>query len=330
MIPVFLGCETSDDIGIPYELESDASVRFEEFILPTSSVIIDSLRTDSENRILVGQFQDDLTGFIRTESYFSMKYERSDLPNGEIGAGFLYDSARISLLSNSSIGSGSMTQSFNINLLTDTLSNLIFLSSNAQQAIGDQIGSFESQVSSDTNYFNFLLDDEFGRLLYQNVATFETLPGSTDWPSLAILPNSSSEAISEITLNADTSRIILYVREPDGLEVIEDGDTTIVDAIYSVQFIISPTQFLGNPHYVRVDRSGVNSTLPANVNVIDVLAGITTSIDTQPLQDFFDEQINDDRAIIINNAAFRLGIRIAVFVITGESILENLLMLFLG
>lgn len=302
MIPVFLGCETSDDIGIPYQLESDASVRFEEFILPTSTVVIDSLRTDSENRILVGQFMDELTGFIRTESYFSMKYESSDLPNGEIEENFVYDSVRISLLSPSNIGNGSSTQSFNISLLTDTLSNLIYLSSNEQTSIGEQIGTFESQVSADTNYFNFLLDDTFGRILYGNVSAFDPLAGSTNWPSLVIAPNSRSEVINEIQLDADTSRITLFVTEPDGRQVIVDEDTTFVDTLYSVQFILSPTQFLSNPHYVRVDRSGVNTNLP-NTNLIDVLAGITTSIDTQPLQDFFDQLNDDSRSIIINNAA---------------------------
>ena len=56
LIPVFFGCDTQDDLGIQYDLGSDANVKFVEFTLPASNIYLDSLRTDGENRILVGKF----------------------------------------------------------------------------------------------------------------------------------------------------------------------------------------------------------------------------------------------------------------------------------
>lgn len=320
MIPVFLGCEASDDIGIPFELESSANVRFIELELPATTVFIDSLRTDSENRILVGQFQDELTGLIKTESYFSMKYASNNAPNGEIGDNFVYDSVRMSLLSPTSIGNNSLTQSFSISLLPDTISNVVYLSSSKQQSIGDQVGSFETQVGSDTNYFNFQLDDTFGNQLFRNVTNFDPLLGSTDWPSLAIIPNANSEVINQIKLNADTSRIFLYVTDPGGATkfTIIGGDTLYNDTTYTVEFRFD--LFTSeNPHYVNIDRSGVNTTLPGDINVIDVLAGVTTSISTEPLEEFINERIDEGQSVIFNNATLAFSFEEE----SGRDTLEN-------
>ena len=64
LIPVFFGCETQDDIGVQYELDSDANVKYVEFDLPATNIYLDSLRTDGENRILVGLQNDPLTVHI--------------------------------------------------------------------------------------------------------------------------------------------------------------------------------------------------------------------------------------------------------------------------
>ena len=74
LISVFFSCDTQEDPGIQYELESNADVKLVEFVLPTSNVYIDSLRTDEENQILVGVKDDPITGSVRAESYFQLFY----------------------------------------------------------------------------------------------------------------------------------------------------------------------------------------------------------------------------------------------------------------
>ena len=81
-IPVFFGCDTQEDLGMQYDLGSDANVKFIEFTLPASNIYIDSLRTDGENRVLVGSYSDPLTGSITAEGYFQYFYEKGPLPKG--------------------------------------------------------------------------------------------------------------------------------------------------------------------------------------------------------------------------------------------------------
>ncbi|MEQ9007333.1 MAG: hypothetical protein RLP12_05580, partial [Ekhidna sp.] len=81
LIPVFFGCETQGDFGIKYPLEIDANVKYVEFTLPATNIYLDSLRTDGENRILVGNYSDLLTGSVSAEGYFNFTYEKGPLPS---------------------------------------------------------------------------------------------------------------------------------------------------------------------------------------------------------------------------------------------------------
>ena len=95
LIPVFLSCETSDDIGVQYDLDSGADVNFLQFPLTATNIVVDSLRTDGENRVLVGNYQDDLIGSVSAESYFSMRIRSTNLPSNRTSDDFLVDSVRL-------------------------------------------------------------------------------------------------------------------------------------------------------------------------------------------------------------------------------------------
>ena len=308
---VFLSCETADDIGIQYELESRANVNYMEFILPATNVKIDCLRTDGENRILVGNYQDDLVGSIKAESYLSMRFRESNIPSNIIASDFEYDSVRMSFAARNSIPlEADRMQSFSIHQLPDTLTDLIYLS-NKSEVLGNKIGAFEESFdASNALTANFQLSDEFGTSLFDVSQTGESLIGISGWSSLALTPASQSNSISEIALGDDTTGIYLYVTDPDGIEEVSNtGDTTYRDTTYVAEFGFAPASAI-YPHYVNLERDnasgsfsmiedGQTMNLSSGQTIIDPLAGISTSFSLSEISSFF--ELNNQ--IIINSAS---------------------------
>ncbi|MDE0472147.1 MAG: hypothetical protein OXH57_09425, partial [Ekhidna sp.] len=307
----FLSCETADDIGIQYELQSRANVNFVEFILPATNVKIDCLRTDGENRILVGNYQDDRVGSIKAESYLSMRFRESNIPSNIIASNFEYDSVRMSFMAKSSIPfEANRMQSFSIHQLPDTLTNLIYLS-NKSEILGDEIGTFEEAFdASNALVANFQLSDEFGTSLFDASQTGESLVGSSGWSSFALTPASQSNSISEIALGDDTTRIYLYVTDPEGVEEVNNtGDTTYRDTTYVAEFGFAPANSI-YPHYVNLERNNASGSfsmiedgqamnLSSGQTIIDPLAGISTSLSLSRIASFFES----NNQIIINSAS---------------------------
>jgi len=311
MIPFLLGCETATDIGIQYELQSRDNVNFVEFTLSAANVKIDCLRTDSENRILIGNYRDDLVGSIKAESYFSMRFRESNIPSNTIESDFEYDSVRMSFVASNSIPlEADKTQSFSIHQLPNTLTNLVYLS-NKSENLGNKIGTFETVFdASDTLIANIQLTDEFGASLFKTSQTGKSLIGTTEWPSLALTSTSQSNSISEISLGDDTTRIYLYVTDPDGIEEVSDtGNTTYRDTTYVAEFGFAPASGV-YPHYVNLERNnssgsfnmiedGQAVSLSNGQTIIDPLAGISTSFSLSQVESFF--ELNNQ--IIINSAS---------------------------
>ena len=314
MIPVFLSCETSDDVGVQYQLESGADVNFLEFDLNATNIVVDSLRTDGENRLLVGVYQDDLIGTVTAQSYFSTRIRSSNLPSNSVGEGFFVDSVRMVLESTTSIPlAQQLTQSFAVHTLQDTLSgSLVFLSSTSE-TLADQIGSFEENyLTSDTLTGNILLENSFANALFDNMEVGENVLGLSDWPSLAIVPSTNSQLINEITLDSDTAGLYLYITDPEGIEEIVNNDTTFRDTTYVVEFNFFASTVA--PGYVSLERNKAGSPfenlsdndtseLASGSTIIDVLGGISTRISVGPIEEFFQQVAREERSIIINNAS---------------------------
>jgi len=312
LIPVFLSCETSDDIGVQYELDSGADVNFLQFSLTATNIVVDSLRTDGENRVLFGNYQDDLIGSVSAESYFSMRIRSTNLPSNRISDDFFVDSVRFAFESTISAPlAQERMQSFEVHLLEDTLSSLVFLSSKSE-VLRERVGSFEDMfTTSDTLIGNFLLENSFANALFDNIIPEQTILGITEWPSLALVPAGNSQAINELTLDADTTGLYLFITDPDGIEEVVNNDTTFRDTTYVVEF-----NFFANtvaPGYVNIERNKAGSPfanltdndtldLPDGSTMIDVLGGISTRMSIDPIEDFFNQIQNEERAIIINNA----------------------------
>lgn len=306
LIPVFFGCDTSEDIGVQYDLGTDASVKFQEFTLPATNTYIDSLRTDGETRILIGNYTDPLTGDISAEGYFQYFYERGPLPrqvdtdDQTFTDTLQLDSIIVVLETNSNIPKqGNTTQEFSMYELQDSLvSSAIYLSS-LQQTTASLAGTYSGTINNAVDtILSFKLDDTYAQSFFDNISSITGDPdqtvSTTLFKSLGFIPGSSSESISSIDLASDTSRIVMYMSpvSPDS------KDTT-----YLTYF-----RLIGK-HYTYLNRDRSSSPIASieeyqdfdlsdGKTIIDPLAGVTTSLSIAGVKEFFDE----NRNILINSA----------------------------
>jgi len=326
----FLGCETSDDPGLQYELGSRANVEFIEFMLPSTNIIVDSLRTDSENKLLVGTYSDDLVGSISTQSFFSIGVLSSNIasrtrptsnPENQITSEFKFDSIRLYFESGAAIPTSfTGTQAFDVYVLEDTLrTNLVYLSGK-QEVLGEKIGSFESSYNTaDTLRESILLSNSFGNELFEILKESSSIIGLAGWPTLALVSAPDSEIISEISLISDTTGLFMYVTDTVGIEEIDQqtNDTTYRDTTYVVKYGFFANTTL--PGYISLERNkesspfsnlGDNDTLNLDdgSTIVDPLGGITTKFSIQPFANFIKQLEEEGRRIIINEASISFSI----------------------
>lgn len=296
MIPVFLGCETSEDVGIKYNLESGASVKFEEFALSAVNVHIDSLRTDSENEILVGIYDDEVLGEVSAEGYFSLSYNSGPLPR-EVGGGgdtLKRDSMVILLKANRFLTVSNLgQQSFDLYSLEDSLISRAIYLSELELSRETQIGSFSESINSSVDsIYQLSLTEDFQQEFYERISEIagadDQFISTSTFKSLAISPGTSTEFLTEFNMADDTAKLYIY-SSPVG-----SNDTT-----YLTTFRLSGKKF------TNIDRSqSMVASLEDRDEVqlseltIDPLYGITTKVSINTLMDFF----NQNEKIIINNA----------------------------
>lgn len=313
LIPVFLGCDSATDPGTEFDLGTNIDVKSFELTLPATNIYVDSLRTDGENRVLVGSYSDPLIGTVTSEGYFQYSFSSGTLPIQTQTAGspnpqdtLFFDSAYIELQPSSLLPRGSSSDlAFDIMQLNDTLTDgLIYLASRKAELtpIPIAIGSFDKNVNilRDTLY-RIKLDDSFGRGLFNATSdvtkdSARSLRGNIVQPAhkfkdLGLIPRSSSQAIANIDFESINSQIKLYMSSADGSS----------DSVYTAFFDINGASY---SHIVR-DRSGSefdaivenqNFDLADNKTLVDPLAGITTVFSLDGIEEFFEDNPN----IIIN------------------------------
>lgn len=306
MIPVFLSCETATDLGIQYDLDPGANANFIEFNLPATSIYIDSLRTDNEDRMLVGNYTDPIGGSVSTESYFQFFYQSGPLPREEqtqempvMEDTLKVDSVILTFEASNIIPfEGNAMQDFSVYTLQDTIANLVYMST-LKRNPDELIGTFSKSINTATDsIYRIKLLDSYAERLFETLGEIaqdsDRFVVTTNFESLALIPNGPSTSIATMLPNSDTSRLILYSSPVDP----EAEDTTYVTSF----------QFNG-AEYTYIDRSSATYgqseaedrtrfDLPGNQTIIDPLYGISTVYSIAPLREFFTQNPN----IYINNA----------------------------
>lgn len=317
LISVFFGCETEKDLGIKYELDSDASVKFKEFVLPATNIRIDSLRTDGEGKVLVGNYSDALIGKVSAEAYFKPTYEKGPLPRKWIGSDgkptsdtLKLDSVAILFESNTILPNQNVPQAFKVYELADTVESGFVYLSNLKLNLGDEIGSFAKATKSaiDTLYQITLTDTYAQRLFNQlsDIAGDSAKSKNSDnikktiFKSIGLIPDADSESITSMDLLNDTTRMIMYT-----------SPATPVPNAKDTSYLTYFTFTSKNYSYLKRDRSGSpfdgieekkDFDLATGQTIISPLAGLTTSFSIKELSDFFSQNEN----ILINSARLSL------------------------
>ena len=291
LIPVFFGCDTAEDVGTQFNLETNVGVEFVEFDLPSTNLYIDSLRTDGEDRILVGSYNDAVSGRITSEGYFQFKFLRGFQP----GDTLTYDSIILTLAASQVLPKVD-TREFSVDVfeLTDTLiNNVIYLGSN-EETKTRQVGSFSKPVTaSEDSVISFRLNDDYGLEIFNFMSEFPDSTRNRFFNGLALSSGASAESLATFNMQADTSRIRVYMT----------GDTT-----YFAEF-----DFL-SVGYSSVDRDrstsefngiteGTNFDISDGRTVLDPIAGLTTAFSIEPISDFFENNPN----VVINTALLDLS-----------------------
>jgi hypothetical protein len=286
LIPVFLGCDEAEDTGTQFDLETNIDVNLAEFDFPSTNIYLDSLRTDGEERIMAGSYNDPLTGNITAEGYFQFNFSRGFKP----GDTLTYDSVVLTLETASMLPFiGLSNYEIEVNELEDTLiSNIIYLATKEEQK-SRTVGRLNKMVrASVDSTISFRLFDLYGIELFEFLNDY---PDSTShfFKGLALTSQASTESMLMFNMTADTSNLRVYM----------SGDT----ASYFAEF-----DFLNSAHtYVTRDRSASEFTgivekqdfsLADGRTVLDPIAGLTTSFNIQALETFFD----DNPSILINSA----------------------------
>lgn len=284
LIPVFLGCDAAEDLGTEIDLNSNIDVQLAELDLPSTNFYIDSLRTDGEQRLLVGTYDDPLTGRVTAEAYFQFDFERGFLP----GDSLQYDSIQLVLATSDILPlSGSSPLEIDVFEIEDTLiQNVIYLATK-QETKSRPVGNLTSSVSSDDDLVALRLDDTYGQEIFDFLNDFPDSVNTHFFKGLALSNGASNGSLISFNTAADTSKLRVYMT----------GDTT-----YFAEFGIEPSL---HSNVIRDRSSSPFSAiqekqtfdLPGDGRtILDPISGITTSFNVDGLETFFAENPN----ILIN------------------------------
>ncbi|MEP1094528.1 MAG: DUF4270 family protein [Cyclobacteriaceae bacterium] len=284
LIPVFLGCDAAEDLGTQFDLNTNIDVKLAELDLPSSNLYIDSLRTDGEDRLIAGTYNDPLTGRVTAEGYFQFKFQRGFFP----GDSLMYDSIQLILATGEILPlTGSSPIDIDVFEIEDTLINSIVYLATKQETKSRQVGNLTGTVSSEDELVSIKLDDTYGQEIFDFLNDFPDSVATHFFKGLALSSGVTNQSLVSFNTAADTSR----------LRVFMTGDTT-----YFAEFDIQPS-FHTN---ITRDRSAsVFSSIQEKQTfdlagdgrtVLDPLAGITTTFDVDALETFFADNPN----ILIN------------------------------
>jgi len=291
-------------------------VRYQEFTLPSSVVLIDTLITDNHDynavtRLLVGEYQDAQFGTVRSEAY--SQYFPS-VPT-KIQDGSVYDSVTVQLrLDLYSYGfTGISQQKINVHELSDTLSVYQRYYSNVYNSVQYQpvsLGekSFEidyddiqkSKALGEAMYVNIKLDDEFGyRLFFRSLTDMdstEVVNFKKTYKGLAFIPTQSNMLIGYSAYSTDSKIIVHY-------------HTSTADSLERA-FYFNPLNSL-SLNKITVARTGDLASVTQSYEAYEPASGkryiqsgsyVATRVDLSEFYDFITDPTDSLKNIVINSA----------------------------
>lgn len=317
----FFACEDETSLlGYPNP-NSKFNVRYVEIPIPSSVMLLDSIRTSNFsnelNRVLVGKYSDPKFGDITAAAYTQIIPASSS----KIDASATVDSVtlqiRFDYYSYGAAGNG--TQSFTIHELTekmeDTLASYYFNKNTVPYSSAIGSGSYfvnaenfkiqydKANTAKDTSYVKFVLDNALGQKLMARAqagdSTYTNARYFTEYiKGLAIVP-SSSDKILGMDLNNYLDNGSLLTR------LVVHYHTSTTDSL-ALNFGLSRIQFTN----IHADRSSSELSELTQFNqevqpateqrYIQAGTGVVTKLDFTDFYNFVDA--DSLKNIIINSA----------------------------
>ncbi len=307
LVPFFFACDDPSELGLELNAENNEfDTQKIELVLPTSTIAIDSLRTDQFAASLVGKYNDPVTGSVEAISYNDYGVNGGTFPDSENGLEFSRAFIRMAVF-DSRMDQPLAGETVNVYEATDTLFNgAVYLSDRSipynEEPIGTATYNYDPEIAEDS-VLEISLSDDFGLFLFDRLYKVSDpggdyidslTQGLYHYNPLVFVPGTANQGIIGFDLNADTSAI--YVEMVDSV-----GDMSY----YTFDF--------REKHYNQLirDKSGsqlsdlTSEYMPSNnatqYSYIDMLAGVYTKVDLQPYLDFIESNSN----LIINNSTFQ-------------------------
>jgi len=304
-------------------------VRYQEFTLPSSVVLIDSLITDNHdyttlNRLLIGQYQDLRFGTVRAEMYSQFQAAST----AKLAEGSLYDSVTVQLsLDFYSYGAAGVSEErFSIHEITeDSLTyykRYYYNSSIGYNAT--PLGEAIYTVNYDTLQKNLSLgsaakailvrtrlDDNFGeRLFFAALTDFDSTVSKDNlfryaFKGLAFVPTQSNMLIGFSPNSANTKVSLHYHTATDTLE------RSFFLASFNSSFpVVACTSFSNISTNRTGDLAGISQPYegyapPSGLRYLQNGTPVITKIDISEYYDFIHGQIDGKdtlQNILINSA----------------------------
>lgn len=292
LVPIFFACDDPTDLGLELDGEDNKlNTQRIEFILPASTISIDSLRTDHFNLSLVGQYSDSVFGTSRATSYNSYSLNAGVLPGDTLEFSNAFIRMRVfDVRTDYHLED----QTIHIHEAQDTIfSSAVYFADKSIPYDVDPIGT-------GTFNFNAVLDsvvsiplaDEFGEFLFNRLSQADSLSqGLYYYNPLVFVPEASTEGIFSFDLTNDTTAIYVEMKG-------ELGDKYY----YTFDF--------NNKHFTHIDRDRGGAKLSdlttdyqatsnsPSMSYMDMVGGVYTKLSLQPLLDFIESNEN----VLVNKA----------------------------
>lgn len=303
----FLACDEPANFGLELELqESGLNTQKIELALPVSTIYIDSLRADIGGTVVLGHFEDNISGAATATPYLEYRALTDTLPGDSltfVSADIVLEPYQARSLANT------ITIDLSVHEVADTLfGNPVYLTNRKLETETTVIGSLGNYSYSldEKGAFKIPLTDEFAGLL------FTRLKKASD-PSFFTGFGTVAEQDSMVALHRDSLTKNLYNDRPIALvpgsassgllkflltDTLEASVSVTMSNAADTKSYSFDFKFRGNYHtYIKRDRSSsvhaglVDEYVPsagAKNGHIDLIAGLYPEIGIGPLFDFVD------------------------------------------
>jgi len=291
-----ISCGTDSDagefvVGSDYLAVGNKVILIDTVTVEMSTINFDSLVTSSQNRILIGNYEDPIFGKVKSNSYFqlaSSSYALNTSGSDTETTNYVFDSiAMVLKYDNYYYGDTTKVQTFDIHRLTQKVKpntdDKSFYNNSSLTYSDESLGTISYKPRPiEKDSINIKMSDAFGAALFQKLKKREI----TDFDSfneylkgLVLVPSTSNSA-SVVGFHVTTSKVRLYYSkyQGDAEEVPFILDFTITDATKQFNAISSDKRgtILEN---LPVSSSKLSSALTNRQGFIQSGSGVACRID---------------------------------------------------